>query len=478
MTQRRFVDSPWAPAFLFAIFTLLIVFTIRRFSIWFDESYTLLLVGPNGYASIAHRTAVDGHPPLWYWILKPWLSVFGVNILASRAQAALFMLAGLGVWYRFAKTRFSRPIALAMLALAATNPQLLHYAVEGRMYGLSILLSGVTCTLVTGRWRGRWIAYWPLAVAMLYIHYFLAFVIAAQFAYLLLSRREQGVGVVWILVYGASIVAAFLPWLPFAARQTSTIVSNGFWIPPITPHTPLAYVQQVFLHHTDPELQDWLMFVGTGFVLLFGWLFVRATRFRGGSYTLLWCAQAVPWAILLLLSCKPFVPVFHDRYVVFLLPSLLILIGAALVALPARVRTGAFAAFLVGQLWGISYLERIGFNHKQWTMNAIAAQVRQPIGGEVPIVVATAQFQFFDAKATMPDRRVIDLRKDPPKYESSDAIFYDRPDWWMLSLDDVHAKHVWLIEDGGKGETPLPAGWFQLYTAKHGYARIRLIEHE
>ena len=42
---RRAVDSRLAPLTLLAIFAVLVGLTIRRFSIWIDESGTMALVG-------------------------------------------------------------------------------------------------------------------------------------------------------------------------------------------------------------------------------------------------------------------------------------------------------------------------------------------------------------------------------------------------------------------------------------------------
>ncbi|HEY4242104.1 MAG TPA: glycosyltransferase family 39 protein [Kofleriaceae bacterium] len=479
--NRRFLDTPWAPAACFAVFLGLILFTIGRNAIWFDESYSLLLAGPNGFFDIAHRTAVDAHPPFWYWTLKPWLSIFGANILASRAEQALFMFAAVAVWYRFGVARLSRSIALLGLALLVTNQFFLHYAVEGRMYGLATLFAGISCTLVSGRWRWRWYAYWPLAVAMLYTHYFLAFVIAGQFLYLLLARKAQGIRVWWLVAYGVSILAAFAPWLHYAAHQTTTIVKNGFWVPPISPTQPLEYVTSVYLDLPASRLVSWLVFPGLAFVVAVFTLAVRAMKLRGPAYALAWCVIGIPWLALFALGCKPFVPVFHPRYVLFTFPALCLMLAAGALDLRLRLRVLLVGVVLVGQVAGIAKFEVVGTNWTSGhgTVPSLMRQVTPPIAGEVVPIIAPGWFQFFDAKAMLPDgTRVRALRDPAPTYVSTDAIYYDKPDWWVRSLDDVHAKHVWLIEDANNPETPLPKGWFELYKAKHGYARVRLIEHE
>jgi len=475
---RRFVDSPAVPAALLTLFAGLIIATITRFSSWIDESATLLLVGPNSYTEILRRTAVDVHPPLWYWVLKLWLQVFGNSILASRAESAVFMIAALGIWYHLVRTRFSRPLAVVSLALMVTNPTLLHYAIEGRMYAFGTLLVAVTCLLITGRWRWRWFAYWPCAVAMLYTHYFLAFPIAAQFVYLILCRREQGLWLPWIVIYGASIIVGFAPWIPHAIRQTSSIVSGSFWIGPVTPTTILGYVELAFLHRGDRDLSGAKVFPGLLYFAVWAAALIRAGRARGGPYVVLWCLISVPWVCLFALSCPPLRPVFDPRYVMFGLGGLLTLLAAGALGCTGRWRPFAIAVLLAGHVWGLTMLYHRGFSETRgfFAMKKIAAEVSQPVDGELPWVVSTWVFGFYDARATLAEnQRVLLLTGGKPTANDRDTVlYYDRPDWYTASLSNIHARHVWLMEQINGPLVDVPPNWDLVVSHRRGYARTRL----
>lgn len=475
---RRFYESPFAPIFLIAIFVVLIATTITRFSIWIDESATLLLVGPHSYGEIVEYVKLDAHPPLWYLVLKPWLQVFGTNVLASRTESAVFMLAAFSVWYHFVRTRFSRPLALVSLALMVTNPMLLHYAIEGRMYAFTLLLVGVSCIVVTHRGPRRWYVYWPLAVAMLYTHYFLAFVLAAQFVYLLLRRRDHDRSILWLVLYGASIVAPFLVWLPHAFHMTSDVVAKGFWIPPLQPSAITNYVLGTFLHRLDADLRGIRVFPTLLFVAAFAYALVRAVRAKGGPFALLWCLLAVPWLCLFILSCKPFIPIFHPRYVIFGLPALLTLLAAGAFVLVGRWRTGVIAVLVLGQISGIQFLRYRGFNDTTgyWGMKLVQKEIGKPIDGELPMVISASLFPFFDAKAVLPStQRVVQLRdSQPPSTQFPESLYYDKPDWYVTKLDDIHVRHVWFIDDAIAPKKPVPDSWKQEAMHVHGYARARL----
>ena len=476
--RRRLLDSRALPAALVAVFVVLILITIRRFSIWIDESATLELVGLNGYMDIAHKTAIDVHPPLGYWVLKPWLQVFGVNIVAARAESAVFMLAAIGLWYHFVRTRFSRPLALLTLTILVTNPMMLHYAVEGRMYAFGVLLTALSTLLITGRWRWRWIAYWLVGVAMLYTHYFLAFALAAQFAYLLLRRRDQERSALWFVLFGASMIVAFAPWIPIARHGTHAVEKTGYWIGPLTPTTVLTYVLGAFLSRVDSDLTDWRVFPGMAYLAVWGASLIRAGRAKTGPYALLWIGIAVPWVLLFILSCKPFVPVFHPRYVIYGLPGMITLLCAGALAFTGRWRTVTICVLVAGNLMGLRMQRWRGFNDTRgyYSMKQIAREISKPIDGDLPTIVSTWLFPFFDARASLSDdQRVVFVRDKPPSLHLfPDVIYADRPDWYVFGLPEIRASHVWLLEDALASPAAVPDTWHLVVTHRRGYARTRL----
>ena len=477
--RRRF-DSPAAPITLFAVFAALVITTITRFSVWIDESATLALVAPHSMRRIVQLTSYDAHPPVWYLVLKPWLTVFGKTVLAARVQSALFMFGAFGVWYHFVRTRFSRSLALAALALMVTNPMLLHYAVEGRMYAFATLLTAISCVLITSQWRWRWVAYWLVGVVMLYTHFFLGFVLAAEFLYLAISRREQGKSLLWLIIFGATIVAAFVPWLPYAFHISSAAVSNGFWIPPVTPATVPGYVMHAFLDILDTELANFGLFPILLYFAVFAGMLIRAPRFRPGPLALLWCVVAVPFFSLFALSCPPLVSVFHPRYVIFGLPALITLLGAGTLACVGRWRVAMIAILVAGNLFGVYMIRWRGFNDTRgyWAMKSVEPEISRKIDGEYPTIVCAWLFPFFDSKAVLdPHQPVIHFRQGPPTPDTfPDVLYAGHPDWWVTSLSDIHARHVWLLDELMKNPTDVPSNWKIVTTHRRGYLRTRLFE--
>jgi mannosyltransferase len=83
--------APWSERhFLFiliiaAILAALVSLAIGlNQSVWFDEAYSIFLA-KQPVAELIRLTSIDGHPPLYYLLLKGWAAMFGFGELALRS---------------------------------------------------------------------------------------------------------------------------------------------------------------------------------------------------------------------------------------------------------------------------------------------------------------------------------------------------------------------------------------------------------
>ena len=153
-------------------FALLLILSVALFlrlycligsSYWHDEGNTWALV-QRGFAQIAADAAADIHPPGYYWLLKVWSLVFGVNPWALRLFSALAGTLTVAVVYAIGKavtgdwgletgeralipspqspiSNPHSPLPLLAALLAALNPFQIFYSQEARMYSLLMLES-------------------------------------------------------------------------------------------------------------------------------------------------------------------------------------------------------------------------------------------------------------------------------------------------------------------------------------------------
>jgi sensor domain CHASE-containing protein len=84
--------------------------------------------------------------------------------------------------------------------------------------------------------------------------------------------------------------------------------------------------------------------------------------------------------------------------------------------------------------------------------------------------------EFFDAKVALPAQDVRLLRQGRPTMGGVEAIYYDKPTWWLENLADVSSRHVWFIEHVYNGPYGFPAHWQERKRLKRGYVQYRLAE--
>ena len=224
--QKRF---PATEYLLLALTMALRFYRLGAQSLWSDEGNSLALARA-GLAEIAARTALDIHPPLYYWLLKGWLAMLGQSEFAARSLSA-----GLGVLlaamvYRLGRRLFGRRAGRAAMFAAAVSPFQVYYAQEARMYMLLALLGTASVWAAVEWWtatesRRRWLSAggYALSAAMgLYTQYAFPVVLAALNLTALVAlwpdRRRLGK---WLALQ-AIPVALYAPWLPVAWRQVTT----------------------------------------------------------------------------------------------------------------------------------------------------------------------------------------------------------------------------------------------------------------
>jgi mannosyltransferase len=368
--------------------TLLLATALRFFrlagqSLWSDEGNSVALAQA-GLGEIAARTALDIHPPLYYWLLHIWMGLFGGSEIAIRSLSAVAGVLLVAVAYVLGTRLFSARVGLLAAFVAAVSPFQVYYAQEARMYTLLALLGALTVWATVellgssfravpsfrkagarssgpypSNWRRTLPAGWALLYVLsatlgLYTHYAFPVVLAAtNLAFLIhLWQVRHEERVTWRLAGWLTLqiipLALYLPWLPIAWRQITT------WPAPAPIGAENAWRTAWRTLNFGPAgvgVSDlWLL--GFGLLGLVG--VVRLLR-----------QSPLPKVILLLLY--PGLPIgltlilFKPAYLKFLLvasPGLCLLLALGLVGTRAGNRRGVAllgwlgAALIVAAAWG------------------------------------------------------------------------------------------------------------------------------
>ena len=171
------------------------------------------------YLSLMH----EGHPPLYFSVLRIWATYAGYTAESLRSFSLLcgvtaffFLFLTLKPYVNLDWRIFSLGVALVL------NPFLYHYFNEARMYAMAFLLAvvmfkfWVLSILQEGKSVYPLIGFVVFAIALMYTHYFGVIFIFSIWAYTYFKKRKMEN----VLVYAIPIVA-YIPWCYFIFKQSS-----------------------------------------------------------------------------------------------------------------------------------------------------------------------------------------------------------------------------------------------------------------
>jgi mannosyltransferase len=243
---------------------LLFAFALRIYrldaqSIWVDEGISLHLA-TSSLAEIVANRAANIHPPLYFFLLKGWVALTGVNIYSARLLSAMASLLQVAVIYAVVRRWMGRPTARIAALLTALSPLSVIYAQETRTYALLPLiylaLLAITHELIHNRPTSNrpvaWLLLGIVEIIGLYLHYTTVFLVAyaGTWAVLILwkERRWNDLGR-WTATQLLAGLAC-LPWLVAVLTHWSGVqaeLEKGWGL---TDPVPLDYLlSQVWVFH-------------------------------------------------------------------------------------------------------------------------------------------------------------------------------------------------------------------------------------
>lgn len=340
-------------ALLFAI-TVYRVANIEHTYMREDEEIAFRTTASTLEYTIRYQAENDVHAPLWFASFWLWQQFAGSFEFTGRVYSIFLSAITLALMYQLARRWFGAArYGVFAVAAVGVNAYTYIYAMEIRPYALVMLVATVNM-LLFHRWLTRQsvraaLAYGVSVALMMWIHYFLAFLVAAQVVYLLLSRRLFSRRVFRQSVLSAlAALLLWLPWLPVFISQVSALkriesasgdVRGLAGIGSTTEPTSLEAVLGLANVATNglPLLYAVVLIVGVA-------LLWRRTGYR----------LALAWALLvpaINLTVNLVASVYTQRYQSYISLGVALAAGAALAALPSRGRWLALAGFAIVSLW-------------------------------------------------------------------------------------------------------------------------------
>ena len=140
MASSKRMHWAWAGVFLLGL-GMLIAGALNG-NIWYDEGYSVALVRQD-FAQIWQLTAIDVHPPLYYWMAHAVYLAVGESILAYRLLSVAGMVATALLGPVVVRRMFGERAGLAFSALVLFLPFSQHMAWQIRMYSWSMFTVSV-----------------------------------------------------------------------------------------------------------------------------------------------------------------------------------------------------------------------------------------------------------------------------------------------------------------------------------------------
>ena len=301
----------------------------------------------------------EPHPVASYFVEKIWLDLAGHSEFALRFASLWFGVLAVALLYRLGR-RLGLGWAASTLAAAllALSPYAIWHSQDARMYSMSLALTTASTLLMLEALARRrlivWLGYIGVTWLALHTHYYAAYVIVAQNVFVIgraiWARAERRNLLPWLAAQAVTGLL-YLPWL-LAARATLT----GYGGNGDSPAFLSMWVRSLSVFaagESVPGDQRPVLALLAALLVLIG-----AARLALAGPT----GRRTLWLLALYLGLPLLAtwlgalsrPIFNERYLVAALPAFFLLIAAA-ISVPQEVRDAEAGRGTTRWRAGLSY---------------------------------------------------------------------------------------------------------------------------
>lgn len=209
--------------FLGAVAVVVLAFILRLFRIDYlglsgDEPSTVSF-SQLSIQDLLKASGNTGYPPFHYLLMHYWMEIFGKSEVSIRVPSLVAGTLLVALMIFMGTRMFNEGVGILAGILAAGSPMLLHFSQEARAYSILGLVSMLSTWCLwyavhNKNWLA-WAAYSLSVAALLYIHYAIVFLLAAQGFFCLVQAREKPAILARFVVSMMGALLLFSPWLPF-----------------------------------------------------------------------------------------------------------------------------------------------------------------------------------------------------------------------------------------------------------------------
>lgn len=331
---------------LITLFGLELRVAISNCPMWYDEGHSILVAVqqfPFGIDNFLFTKDFQ-HTPFYFYFLHFWLKIFGTSEILLRFSSVIFGVATIPLTYIVAKKLYKNDKIVGIISaiLVAVSPLMIYYSIEVRMYMMVTFLAVLSMNyLLDFDAKGDKKSLIKLLVTNTLIPYLLiggiVFNIGQAIAYtlyLFLAQKEETEKIRKYLTYRVYQLILLVPYFIIAiyyAYQRSKFIM--FHIPSFQFINFVGNVQNFFgakvgmLFWTQylPIMIDFLFFVSVVIpIVYFVCALIRAFKEKDAKLYMAFLMITIAYVIILI-SCMLKVIVLVPRYIIFIVPILMIL---------------------------------------------------------------------------------------------------------------------------------------------------------
>ncbi len=389
---------------LYLIIIIIIALALRCYkldfqSMWIDEIFSVIQADPkNSFAGIySFLKATDPHPPLYYFSLKVFFTIFGYTSFAARLFSALLGIAGILALYGFSKELFNKRVGLIASILIAVNWFHLFYSQEARMYSMLFLTTiisfhGLVIFIKRPAIKTALI-YAILTLLMIYTQFFALFTLISQcFILLYFIIRPYRVKPLlffkYCLIAGVTIALLYLPAL-FIFLQTFKRTSIWIQLPGLDVFT---YMFREFFGFNESVL--FIINIAVLFFILKLFkripnnsLAINPEKEKQVFSVFLLTVWVVITLLIPLISSYVNLPMIVNRYFINILPAIIIVIAAGIYYIQNRVvQTMIVVLFVVFSLTDIFIVKDYYNKPTKSQFRELANVIKEKNYNDTPVV--------------------------------------------------------------------------------------------
>jgi hypothetical protein len=295
-----------------------------------DEPFTIYHAQFD-FLNLIHYLENYNNPPLFEIILHFWIKLFGLSVTSVRFLPMLFSSLTVFFIYRIGITFFNKRIAILSSAFYTLSTINIYFAHDCRVYSLFVLLTTVSFYLFFNLLKNKehfsWLNVLLLSLVNLFLiygHYFGFFVLGLEFLIIILFYlRDKGV-LIRYFTGSFFILACYIPQLLVLWGRTKTSISNGTWVKP--PEGIESIYNMLWTFCNDPV--PTVICISLLLITAIFYLLKKDEQivYPYSKYVIIWFI--IPFFFMFFISYK--VPIFLDRYLLFVSPAFYILLAISL----------------------------------------------------------------------------------------------------------------------------------------------------